>query len=320
MNGVTKRRLIVLGLYALTLGAVGMVPIAARAGQVGDSPAGVRAPARTGRSAIYGGGAFYSGGQAVMDTLRSSGFTTVILWSIHVHSNGDLYYNDTLVVANGQYVGDSGWAGRLRTLKQAPTSVNRIEVSVGSAGVDDWGTIGSLIRSQGTGCGTILYRNFRALLTVTGADAINDDDEASYDVGTTTTFARMAQSIGYRSFTLAPYAHQSFWASVRSDLSASVDRVYLQDYAGGTGNDPAAWSAALGMTVDPGLWSKHGSGCTEGDSPASVQSTMTDWHNSAGIVGGFIWLFDDIQQCSSQGTVADYARAIRKAVTRAAAP
>lgn len=44
-----------------------------------------------------------------MDILKQSGFTTVMLWTIHVHGNGDLYYNDQLVVSNGAYVGDSAW-------------------------------------------------------------------------------------------------------------------------------------------------------------------------------------------------------------------
>src|SRR5690348_15376509 len=77
-----------------------------------------------GRSAIYGGGPFYSGGQAVMDTLRSSGFTTVVLWAIHVRADtGDLWLNDIRIISGGQYVGDPAWPARLATLKQAPTSV-----------------------------------------------------------------------------------------------------------------------------------------------------------------------------------------------------
>jgi len=248
-----------------------------------------------------------------MNTLRSSGFTTVVLWTIHVHPNGNLVFNDIPVVSNGQYIGDPGWPARLATLKQAPTSVNRIEIGIGSWGVDDWGTIHSLINSQGTGTGSILYRNFRALLTATGADAINDDDESHYDVASTVSFARMAISMGYKNFALAPYTNSGFWTSVKSNLGSAVDRVYLQAYAGGTGNNPASWSQALGMTVDPGLWSRNGSGCSAGDSPGTVQSKMTSWRNSAGIQGGFMWLFDDIQRCSSQGTAADYAAAINNA-------
>jgi hypothetical protein len=245
-----------------------------------------------------------------MNTLRASGFTTVVLWTIHVNANGDLVYNDIPVASNGQYIGDPGWPARLATLKQSPTSVNRIELGIGSWGVDDWGTIHSLINSQGTGTGSILYRNFKALLTATGADAINDDDEAHYDVASTVSFARMAIAMGYKNFALAPYTNSGFWAGVKSGLGSAVDRVYLQEYAGGAGNSPASWNQSLGMTVDPGMWSKNGPSCTTGDSPATVQSTMASWRASAGIQGGFIWLFDDIQKCSSQGTAADYAAAV----------
>ncbi|SFR05175.1 hypothetical protein SAMN04488564_102711 [Lentzea waywayandensis] len=269
----------------------------------------------TPRSAVFGGGPFYADGQAVMNTLRSSGFTTVILWSIHVHPNGDLYYNDVLLVRNGRYVGDAGWPARLRTLKQAPTSVNRIEVSVGSWGVRDWENIAALISSGGTGSSSILYRNFQALKTATGADAINNDDESFYQVAPTAAFARMAAGLGYSKFTFAPYTNQSFWASLKSNLGSLVDRVYLQGYAGGAGNNPATWNRALGMTVDPGLWSKHGSGCSAGDSPATVQSKMRSWKTSAGITGGFMWLYDDMKACAAQGTAAAYATAIRNGVS-----
>src|SRR5687767_15609410 len=93
------------------------------------------------RSAVFGGGPFYTGGTTVMNTLRASGFDTVVLWTIHVHSNGNLVFNDHLVVSSGAYVGTSTWPGQLATLKQAPTSVNRIEVGVGSWGVADFETI-----------------------------------------------------------------------------------------------------------------------------------------------------------------------------------
>ncbi|HEX8868234.1 MAG TPA: lysyl endopeptidase [Lentzea sp.] len=268
------------------------------------------------RSAIYGGGPFYADGQAVMNTLRASGFTTVILWSFHVHANGDLVYNDIPVVQNGRYVGDPGWPARLRTLKQAPTSVNRIEVSIGAWSVPDWENIAKLISSQGTGSSSILYRNFQALKAATGADAINNDDESFYQVAPTAAFARMAVGLGYSKFTLAPYTNSSFWASLKNNLGGTiVDRVYLQGYAGGSGNNPATWNSALGMKVDPGLWSKNGAGCSSGDSPATVQSKMRSWRNSAGIVGGFMWLYDDMKKCSAQGTPAQYANAIRAGVS-----
>ena len=277
------------------------------------SAAPVQAQVVAGRSAVYGGGPFYSGGQAVMDTLRSSGFTTVVLWAIHVRADtGDLWLNDIRIVSGGQYLGDPGWPARLASLKQAPTSVNRIEVSVGSAGPNDWGAIATLIARDGTGTGSVLYRNLQVLRTITGADAINDDDEQAYDLTTTTAFARMVVAQGYH-FTFAPYTNVAFWRSVKTALGTAVDRVYLQAYAGGAGNDPASWAQQLGMPVDPGLWSRHGTGCASGDTPASVESRMRGWVTSAGIQGGFLWLYDDMQACAAQGTPAQYAAAVNNA-------
>lgn len=273
--------------------------------------------AAAGRSAIYGGGPFYSGGQAVMDTLRSSGFTTVVLWAIHVRADtGDLWLNDIRIVSDGQYVGDPAWPARLATLRQAPTSVNRIEVSVGSAGPDDWGAIATLIDREGTGSGSVLYRNFQVLRTITGADAINDDDEQAYNLSATTAFANMVIGQGYR-FTFVPYTNVTFWRNLKNNLGAAVDRVYLQVYAGGAGNNPATWAQQLGMPVDPGLWSRHGSGCASGDTPAAVESRMRGWVTSAGIQGGFLWLYDDMQACAAQGTPAQYAAAVNNGTSSA---
>lgn len=297
-------------LVAAAAPATGATPAPARhaaAGSVPYHPA-VQQTKVAHQAAIYGGGPFYNGGTAVMNNLRSSGFTTVVLWTIHVHSNGDLYFNNSLVVHDGVYVGHSAWPGQLATLLQPPTSVNRIEVSVGSAGVDDWGTIDQLISSQGTGTSSILYRNFSALRAATGAVAIDSDDEEDYNLSGAEAFAHMILGMGYSSFTIVPYTNESYWAQLKSDLGSSLDRVYLQDYAGGTGNDPAQWSQALGITVMPGLWSKNGPGCESGDSPKAVQAQMAAWHRSDHITGGFMWLYDDIRKCP--GDAYQYAHAI----------
>ncbi|WP_375758408.1 PKD domain-containing protein [Corallococcus exercitus] len=282
------------------------------------------APAALADSAIYGGGPFYSGGTAVMNDLRGSGFTTVILWSFHIEDNGDLVYNDIPVVRNGAYIGDPAWPTRLATLKTAPTSVNRIEVSIGAWSVPDFERMARLVNGTAAGCGStlvcgtgtnsILYRNFQALKTATGATAVNFDDESAYDLAPTTQFGQMLIGQGYK-ITFAPYTQQTFWRSLKDNLGSAVDGIYLQVYDGGAGNNPASWNTAMGMTVDPGLWSRHGSGCASGDSPATVQSKMSNWKSSAGINGGFIWLYDDIQACAAQGTSAQYAAAINTAVS-----
>lgn len=257
---------------------------------------------------IFGGGPFYSGGQARMDSLRASGFTTVILWTIHINSsNGDLVLNDQLVASNGAYVGNGAWPGQLATLKQAPTSVNRIEIAVGSWGVNDFQSAKTLMAAQGTGSGSILYRNFQALKNATGADAVQFDDETLYDVNATVQFGNMLATMGYK-VTLCPYTNMGFWQNVKSQLGSKVDAVYLQCYDGGAGNDPGSWSNAMGgMRVYPGLWCIHGG---SGDSANTARTKLSNWRVSAGVAGGFIWLYDDLLSNTSGGSPADYANAI----------
>ncbi len=251
-----------------------------------------------------------------MNTLRASGYTTVMLWCIHVDAaSGNLIFNDQLVAANGSYVGNAGWPAQLATLKTAPTSVNRIEISVSSYGVNDFQSIQTLMNNYGTNTDSILYRNFQALKTATRADAVDYDDETLYDVATAVKFGRMLSSIGFK-VTLCPYLNSGFWQSVYTQLGPSiVDVVYLQCYAGGAGNNPATWNGYFsGIKVQPGLWCKNGSGCSSGNTASEVQTLMAGWKSSAGITGGFMWLFDDMLACNSGGTAADYAKAINQAV------
>lgn len=200
----------------------------------------------------------------------------------------------------------------MRALKQAPTSVERIEVSVGSADVRDWENIRDLLKQSGTR--EVLRKNFAKLQEITGADAVNDDDESCYDADATVEFARLAHEIGYRHFTLAPYTRADHWKAVKDRLGSLVDRVYLQVYDGGSANNPKAWTKTLGMPVDPGLWCRHGSACGQGDSPSDMKTKLNAWRISAKISGGFVWLYDDIIKCSAASrTAKDYAQAVNAA-------
>ena len=201
-------------------------------------------------SAVYGGGPFYSGGQAVLDDLRASGFNTVILWTIHVGSAGNMNFNDIPVIDGfGNYIGDPDWANRIASLRRAPTAIDRIEIGVASAGATDFENIESLINAHGTGSDTVLYKAFQNLKTVTGADAVNFDDESNYDVSTMVQFAVMLADLGYK-VTFVPYTRQSFWETVYRQVEAqrpgTIDRVYLQVYAGGAGNNPVSWNGSFG--------------------------------------------------------------------------
>ncbi len=243
-----------------------------------------------------------------MNDVRSSGFTTVFIWSVHIDTAGNLSLNDTPIVTNGTYVGYSSWPGLISTLKKSPTSVNRIEVSIGAWGTSDFHDVQRIMNSKGLGPSTNLYKNFEVLKTVTGADAADFDDEDLYDSTTTVAFGEMLSSMGYK-ISLCPYRNVPYWQAVKSKLGNRVDAVWLQCYAGGAYNNPATWNAALGTKVYPGLWSNHGTNCQDGDSPSQVETQMAIWRSTSSVTGGFIWYYDDIQHCGP--STAAYATAVR---------
>jgi len=266
--------------------------------------------ARAISAGIMGGGSIYNAGTSGMNALRASGFNTVILWTMHVYyPSGDLIFNSFPICTGGVYVASSNFPAQLATLKLAPTSVSRIEVAVGSGGVNDFSAVQRLIAAQGTGTNSILYRNFKALIEATGADAVCFNDEVLYDVSTMVTFGRMLTNFNVK-ITLCPYNNATVWQNVKSQLGSAVDAVYLQCYAGGAGNNPSTWNSYFGgLKVSPGLWCKHGTGCTSGDSAATVTTKMSNWKNSPGIPSGWMWLHDDMLKCTAN-TMADYATAI----------
>ncbi len=266
-------------------------------------------------SAIFGGGPFYSGGDEVIDDLKLSGFSTVILWTIHVGEDGSMNFNDQKIInANGEYIGDPEWSNRLVSLLETPTSVDRIEVGVGAWGAQSWENIKNRIENEGTGKETKLYKSFLKLMEITGATAINFDDEVTYDVASTVQFSLMLADMGYK-IGLCPFDQINYWKLVYEQVNAqkpeTIDRVYLQCYAGGYSNKPVNWNRHFeNLKVSMGLWCRNGNNCMNGDSPKGIQSKIEN--DAENISGGFLWLYDDIQKCAAYGSSSSYARAINE--------
>jgi hypothetical protein len=266
--------------------------------------------AQTGFTGIFGGGPFYKNASANITEIENSGFTEAIVWSVEVNSVGDLNFNGEFpLTSGGVYIGDqthSDFASNMALLKQG--TVKRVTFSIGSSNFGDWQDITNLVNSQGTGSGSILYKDFQALkAAIPALDAIDFDDENSFNSPTTIAFGVMLGQLGYH---VAPDAfdNSSYWTNVvsqiNSQLPGTVDGVHLQAYAGGAGNNPCVGWNFGAVPVWPGLWDAN-------DTPSQVQSTMSGWHSQCGITGGFMWLYDDFV---GNGLAAQYASAINTAV------
>src|SRR5579872_5663383 len=254
----------------------------------------VAAPAQTGYTGIFGGGPFYKNAAPHITEIENSGFTEAIVWSVEVNSVGDLNFNGEFpLTSGGVYVGNQthpDFPGNMAQLKQG--TVKRITFSVGSSNYGDWENITALVNAQGTGPSSILYKDFAALkAAIPALDAI--------DV--------MLGQLGYHVMP-DPYTNNSYWinlvAQINSQLPGTVDGVHLQAYAGGAGNNPCVgWNFGT-VPVFPGLWDQV-------DTPSQVYTIMSGWHQECGILGGFMWLYDDFV---GTGLAAQYANAINTAV------
>jgi hypothetical protein len=271
---------------------------------------GVAASAQTGYTGIFGGGPFYKNAAANITEIENSGFTEAIVWSVEVSGTGDLNFNGEFpLTSGGVYVGNAthpDFPGNMALLKQG--TVKRVTFSIGSSNYGDWEDITNLVNTQGTGPTSILYKDFQALkAAIPALDAIDFDDENSFNSPTTISFGVMLGQLGYHVMPDA-FDDSSYWTNVvsqiNSQLPGTADGVHLQAYAGGAGNNPCVGWNFGSVPVFPGLWDQD-------DTPSQVQSIMTGWHNQCGIVGGFMWLYDDFV---GNGLAAQYASAINTAV------
>lgn len=231
--------------------------------------------------------------QSNTTALKTSGFDTLLIFRIGVLENGDLvYYStgdageavDAPVITAGAYVGGAALADKVKSFKTGETLVNRVEVSLVSHDAT-FVNIRNLVNANGTGADTPLYQNFDALKTAWDLDAFNNDDESVYDVTSTVTFAKVLGDIGYK-YSIAPYTNTGFWSSVAEQLPDLLDRVYLQVYDGGAGNDPGAWQDALGLKVTPLVWVVNDAKPSQGNTPEQAQAKFANWNTQYSVDGG----------------------------------
>src|SRR5260370_40360302 len=107
--------------------------------------------------------------QQQLEEMQESGFTTVILWPLHVDTNGDLLYHDSddrdptvPIVQAGAFNSDVyGYMPPLVSALKSDGSVGRVLFSLGSAGDGDYNNIKQLLTTtEGT---ETLIQNLREL-------------------------------------------------------------------------------------------------------------------------------------------------------------
>ena len=248
-------------------------------------------------SGIYAGGHIRRGRPDTITKLRNSGFTYLILFNVNVESDGTLTTDGETICKDGVYVfGETQphYQEDVANLKAEHSSISRIEICIGGWGNGSYGNIRNLVNSDGTGAGSILYRNFRALKkAVPEIDAVNNDQEQDYDVESAAKFHIMMYRLGYKT-TIAPYTYMSYWTSlvdkIRATTPRAVDRAMIQCYDGGAGN-----LNSVGSWNFNGVSERH-PGLLDYSNDWSVDRNLAQfqaWKDQGVATGGFVWLFND---------------------------
>jgi hypothetical protein len=239
-----------------------------------------------------------------LNDIKGSGFDTCIVFSIDGTSSGNLVFFGTPVFTNGNYVGPAGWPERIRSLKEGTTSITRLAFCLGGP----YGTYRTYMNTYGTGPETAWYKNFAKLKELTGADAIDLNDENTYDAASLVKLGRMLDAIGYK-VSLCPYTRASVWRSVKSQLGSTVDAVNLQCYDGGARNNVGTWNTYFGgLKVTPLFWTRHADGT--GDTYVTAEAKVRNWKSRYAIISAGAWQYSDMRDFSG-GTAAQFNAAIR---------
>lgn len=276
--------------------------------------------------AVYAEGCMYpapSPAQPVATTitqLQGSGFGTAIVSLFHIGRDyditplqimGDIYFNTTLVISRGVYVGDPTWPGLMNGLIGG--SVTKACASIGGGGVMDFETIEKIYVNNGESFdNTNLMTCFQCFAQTFPAITIIDMDcEETYDQPSFVAFCQMLIGMGF-GITFCPYTSVGFWTGSLAALNTSnpgaVKRWNLQCYDGGSGNDPGGWAAQIQRAI-PGF-STTGfivAGDWTQDFPTQVQALMTTFAQEPSVGGGFMWTLDSM---IANASMSAYASAI----------
>jgi len=265
-------------------------------------------------------------GAPTQAALAASQLTDYVIWSVHVNTQGDLFYNNEHFASGGVVSPSVGpYIKGLIDAGRSAGALQTVWFSIGAGGVSDFQAIEQILASPGSPAYTNLFKNFAAIYAL-GADGFDFDYEESIKdpVGTIATLgAELHKQLGAL-ITYCPYWNQPFWIQCLEKTlqivgSQPVKAYRLQCYSGGAGNDPTDWAntlAAAGSStgvsdavafIRPGL-AVAGSASYPSYPPSGMTPLFQRWGSS----GGWIWNTEEVMKnYSSTGySIADYAAAI----------
>src|SRR5579872_836258 len=271
--------------------------------------------------------------------LASSGFNNLILAFFHTHPSGNLYYNDTLVAADGLYTGalNPGLPALLTSLRSA--GFTRIVGSIGPF-FSDFDQVMPIIVSnpywaaKASGLcpnlstfppapnptANVVAKNIAAVSKFLGLDGWEFDMEQEFSMIDLLAWTIMIGSIPSTVtantklvVSGCPYNNMQGWANwvaASQNCGFQIDSFRLQCYDGGCGQQPQQWANALkqacGSSFNGEAFVMPGLGCPTvpcPTCPSDGQNMFAGW-SKQGTTGGWVWTYELIQACVASSKCA----------------
>jgi hypothetical protein len=237
---------------------------------------------------------------AVAQDVANSGFGTAILGQWHVHPDGGIYYNGSLLDTVTQAL------QLIPAALKSGGSIKKVLITFGPFGSDFQAIQDNLSQFKQTMAGVAAAYNI---------DGFDWDLEENYEQYTDllVDLTRWANGLGLM-VTAAPYTDNSFWTGVLQQTntggSAGFSWWNLQLYGGANYPD---WVTYLnGLVPNPEAFLVPGYNIV-GTSPTVIQTQLSELaSSSASLDGGFIWRYEDI--ASNGYKTAQCAEAIAAAL------
>jgi hypothetical protein len=275
-------------------------------------------------AAAYASGVTYPGASltSITPALQQSGWNTIIFGLFHIGRTdpptkdpqilGDIYFNDTLIISQGKYVGDPGWPAAVNKL--AGGGITKLIASIGGAAgwVYDFTTIQKIYEgNKNSFTGTNLEQNLKLFRQLFPAiTTIDMDNEDNYDVPSFVAFCQLLISLKW-TITFCPYEQDSFWTDSLVALEKSNPGAViwwnLQCYDGGGSNSPDQWANYINTAFNGKFnvrgyivasdWTRFWDSdrnTWRGHCPSDLQNWLANFKGQVSVGGGFIWNVDQI--------------------------
>jgi hypothetical protein len=276
---------------------------------------------------MFGRG-LYPGNDTTYTKLKESGFTTIILSSFYVKSNGDVYSGDdnkNPIIHDGQFVGSKEWLARVASLKKKPSSITRIEILLEGRWynqppntfdfIQDWSDASKTIPgiTTGTGKNSTLYKITKIMKEEIGVDAVCIDDESVYNSESMIKYGQLIHGLNIH-MTLCPFRNSLYWKQVLDGSKKGlIDAVYLQCYDGGKRNTPGAWKDSLmtNVPVYPIMMCRGSfSSCNSSHGSKTADEIKAEIFRFKktypALKGGAIWQMADVNNYVKKGCAVEY--------------